>query len=66
MVWEYRKISVFNHESVFRIGKNPITPLLFAQSVTLSVLSILIGRSTLCLSATGDVSMSWLAVRDWL
>ncbi len=24
MVWEYPKISVFPHDSVFRIGKNPI------------------------------------------
>ncbi len=29
--------------------------------VTLSVLSVLIGRSTLCYIATGDVSTSWLA-----
>ncbi len=42
VVWEYGKISVFSHHaSVFKIGKNPIAPILFAQSVTLSVLSVL-------------------------
>ncbi len=34
MAWEYRQISVFSHHaSAFRIGKNPITLVLFAQSV---------------------------------
>ncbi len=61
MVWEYGEIS--HHASVLRIGKNPIAPALFAQSVTLSVLSVLIGQSTLRFLATGDVGTSWLAVR---
>ncbi len=47
-----------HHASVFRIGKNPITPVLFAQSVTLSVLSVLIGWSTLHFLVTGDVGTS--------
>ncbi len=39
VVWECRQISVLSHHaSVFRISKNPIAPVLFAQSVTLSVL----------------------------
>ncbi len=46
-VCEYGEISVFSHHaSVFRIGKNPIAPILFAQSEALSVLSFLIGWST--------------------
>ncbi len=53
VVCEYGEISVFSHHaSVFRIGKNPLAPVLFAQSVTISVLSVLIGRSTLRFSAT--------------
>ncbi len=55
--------SVFSHHaSVFRVDKNPISPVLFAKSVTLSVLSVLIGQSTLHFLATGDVGTSWLAV----
>ncbi len=55
VVWEYGEISVFSHHaSAFRIGKNPIAPVLFAQSMTLSVLSVLIGRSALW--TTGDLS----------
>ncbi len=62
VVWEFGEISVFSHHaSVFRIGKNPIPPVLFDQSVTLSGLSVLIGRSTLPFLATGDVLTSWLA-----
>ncbi len=62
-VWEYCEISVFSHHaSVCRINKNPFVPVLFAQSVTLSVLTVLIGRSTLRFLATGDVGMGWLAV----
>ncbi len=41
-----------HHASVLRIGKNPIIPLLFAQSVMLSVLSVPIGCSMLCFLAT--------------
>ncbi len=64
VVWEYCEISVLSHHaSVFRIGKNPITPILFAQSVTLSVLSVLIGWSSLRFLSTGDVCTSWFAVR---
>ncbi len=64
VVWEYGEISVFSHHaSVLRIGKNPTAPILFAQSVTLSVLSVLICLSTLPFLATGDVATSWLAVR---
>ncbi len=52
--------SCFHHDIFFatrtRVGKNE-------KSVTLSVLSVLIGRSTLHFLATGDVSMSWLAHR---
>ncbi len=63
VVWEYRKIRVFSHNaSVLMSDKNPIIPDWFAQSVTLSVLSVLIGWSTLRFEATCDVSMSWLAV----
>ncbi len=40
------------------LKKNPITPILFAQAVMLSVLPVLIGRSTLCFLATGDVGTS--------
>ncbi len=47
-----------HHASVFRIGKNPVDILLFAQLVTLSVLSVVTGRSMLHFLATGDVSMS--------
>ncbi len=55
VVWEYGEISVFSHHaSIFRIGKNPLASILLAQSVALSVL---IGRSTLHLLATGDVGM---------
>ncbi len=54
--------SLFSHVSAFRIGKNPVAPILFAQSVTLSVLSVLISQSTLRYLATGDVSTSSLAV----
>ncbi len=62
MVWEYHKISVFSHHaSVFRIGEYPIASILFVQSATLSVLSVLIGRSTLRFLATGDVDTSWSA-----
>ncbi len=51
--------SLFSHHaSVFRIGKNPIAPVLFAQSVTLSVLSVPIGQSVLHFLVTGDVGMS--------
>ncbi len=46
MVWEYCEISVLSHAPVFKIGKNPIIPVLFAPSVTLSVLFVLIGQST--------------------
>ncbi len=51
----------FYHEIFFATGtrvskKNE-------KSVTLSVLSVLIGRSTLCFLATGDVGTSWLAHR---
>ncbi len=64
MVWEYCEISVLSHHaSVFRIGKNPIAPIPYAQSAMLSVLSVLIGQSTQCSLATGDVGMSWWAVR---
>ncbi len=63
MVWEYCKISLFFRASVFRFNKNPIAAFLFAQSVTLSVLSVLIGWSTLHFLATSDIGMSWLAVR---
>ncbi len=45
-----------------RLVKIPITPVLFAQTVTLSVLSVMIGRSTLHFLTTGDVGTSWLAV----
>ncbi len=62
VVWEYCKISLFFCASVFRFNKNPIAAILFAQSVTLSVLSVLIGWSTLHFLATGDVGTSWLAV----
>ncbi len=44
-----------HHAFVFRIGKNPVAPILFTQSVTLLVFSVLIGWSTLRLLATGDV-----------
>ncbi len=44
-----------HHASVVRIGKNPITPVLFVRSMTLSVLSVLIGRFMLRFLATGDV-----------
>ncbi len=47
-----------HHASVFRIGKNPIAPIIFTQSVTLSVLSVLIGQSMLHSLATGDISTS--------
>ncbi len=47
-----------HHASEFRIDKNPVTPVLFAQSEMLSVLSVLIGRSMLWFVATGDISMS--------
>ncbi len=57
MVWEYPEISVFSHHaSVFRIGKNPITPVLFAQTVTLCVRSVLIGWPTLHFLARGEVA----------
>ncbi len=48
---------MFSHHAFeFRIDKNPIAPVLFSQSVTLSALYVLIGRSMLCLLATGDIS----------
>ncbi len=53
-----------HHASVFRIGKNRIVLVLFAQPVVLSVLSVLIGRSTLQLSATGDISTSYKIQRQ--
>ncbi len=63
MVWEYGKNSVFSHHaSVFKIDKNPVAAVPFAQSVTLSVLSVLISSSTQRFSATVDVSTSWFAV----
>ncbi len=65
VVWEYREISVFSHASVLRIGKNPIAPVLSAQSVMLSVLSVLIGQTTLRFLATDDIGTSWLAVRPY-
>ncbi len=43
-----------HHASVFRIDKK--YP--FVQTEMLSVLSVLIGRSMLCLLATGDVGMN--------
>ncbi len=51
-----------HHASVFRIGKNPVALVLFAQSVTLSVLCVLIGRSVLRFLPTGDIDRSLLAV----
>ncbi len=51
-----------HHASLFRIDKNPIAPILFVQSVTLSVLSVLIGWSMLYFLATGEASTSWFAV----
>ncbi len=72
VVWGYGEI-FSNHSSVLRYGKNPIAPVLFVQSVTLSVLSVLIGRSKLHFLATGDVGTSclscsclilWLALTD--
>ncbi len=51
--------------SVFKIAKNPlkIAPVLFVQSMTLSVFSVLIGQSTLHFVTTGDVvGMSLLTV----
>ncbi len=51
-----------HHASVFMIGKNRVAPVLFARSLTLSVLPVLIGRSTLCFLETGDVATNWLAV----
>ncbi len=50
-------ISVFSHHASYIIAF-----ILFTQSVMLSVLSFLIGRSTLRLLATGDIGMSRLAV----
>ncbi len=50
VVWKYLEISVFFRASVLRIGENPIAPVLFAQSVTLSVLSVLISLSMPLLS----------------
>ncbi len=47
-----------HHASVFRIGKNLIAPVVFAQSVTFFVLSVLIGRSMLHFLATGDIGTS--------
>ncbi len=62
VVGKFCEVSVFSHASVFRIDKSPIVPVLFAQTVTLTVLSVLIGRSTLRLLATTDIGTSWLAV----
>ncbi len=61
----YGEVSVFSHHaSVFsRIGKNPIPPVLFTQSVRLSELSVLIGRSMLHFLETGDIGTSWSAHR---
>ncbi len=58
VVCEYCEISVFSHASVFRFGKSPIVSVLFAQSVTLSVLSVLICWSIQCFLVTGDVGTS--------
>ncbi len=44
-----------DHASVFRIDKNLFIPVLFAQSVTFSELSFLIGWSTLHYFVTDDV-----------
>ncbi len=64
VVWEYCEISVcFFHASVFRIDESLIAPVLFAQSLTLSVFSVLIHQSTLHFLATSDVGTSWVAVR---
>ncbi len=39
VIWEYHEISLFSHHaSVFRINKNPITPVLFANSDALCTL----------------------------
>ncbi len=62
VVGNYREISVFSHASVLRIGKNPIAPLLFAQSVMLPVRSDLICCSVLHFLATGDAGTCRLAV----
>ncbi len=63
VVREYGEIFVFSHHaSVLRTGKNPDASVLFAQSVMLSVLSVLIGWTTLRVLATGDISTSPLAV----
>ncbi len=43
--------------------ENPIAPVLFAQLVTLYVLIVLIGWSTLHFLVTGDIGMGLLAVR---
>ncbi len=59
---EYSKISVISHTSVFRIGKNPIAAVLFARSMKLSVLSVLIGQSALRFLPTGGIGTSWLGV----
>ncbi len=44
-----------DHASVFRNDKNLFIPVLFAQSVTFSELSFLIGRSMLHYLVTDDV-----------
>ncbi len=63
VVLEYREISVFSHRaSVFMTDKNPFAPVLFAQSVTLSVLSVPTDLSALRFLATGDVGTSPSAV----
>ncbi len=52
-----------HHAFVFRIDKNSITPVLFAQSVTIFALSVLTGQSTLHFLASDDVGTSWLVHR---
>ncbi len=64
VVWQYRKISVFSHHaSVFRMGKNPITPVLFAQSV---MFSVLIGQFTHVLLSNRWRQYELIAVRALL
>ncbi len=51
--------SLFSHDaSVLRTGENTIAPVLFVQSVLLSVVSVLIGWSMLRYLATGDIGVS--------
>ncbi len=72
MMWSESMVqSVFSHHvSEFRMGKNHNAPTLFSQSVTLSVLCVPIGQSTLRYTASNrwrpHELISCLCFKLWL